>query len=671
MQKIYPFKFLNPYTKADKGFFFGREDEIEELYKMVFQTKILLVYGASGTGKTSLIQCGLANRFQSTDWHNIYVRKGKNISESFRKEIDKEIQNTTSVKGKNKLSWLKNIKKKTQTPEIITEASTPTATAEDPDIVQVRRLYQQVYKPLYVIFDQFEELFTLQQQDEEGETDYTEEHQFITLIDKLLTSDIPVTFIIVMREEYLANLSNFEEKVPTLLDKKFRVSPMNRHTIQRVITEATGIKNSLIHLEAPHESEIAKTIVQKIRDKKQLFVQLPYLQVFMDKLYETAVKKTQTDADIKERTHEATYTLDMVKDMKTITELLSEVLDNQVKNIEKTVENEQLPEDMIWLLLSPFATTSGTKIPIIKAELLQAAYKYTTPKVAQTVVETILRELTKSQILRKLEEDDTYELAHDTLALEIAERRSSSETTRLKTLKILDDRLEAFDLTGSYLTEKEIFLSYSVHPDELKPEIKAFVRESQDYLDNKLKYDTLEQFQGRAKLWMEGKDGLLRDGELYTYTSFYNYYKDEKGLFEGYEVEYLKNSQEVLESQELQKQKEQTAKQRFWTRIAGVVAIVAIIASFFSYQQYNNANAANEKAVANAQKFQDQLNQNIKNQKIAKAKEIISYAESYCDIGEADFARQSYEAARDTLSQYPNEPLFLKLKQLIETPCSK
>ena len=67
MEKIYPFRFLNSYTKKDKDVFFGRKEEVDLLYKMIFKTNILVVYGTSGTGKTSLIQCGLANKFSSYD----------------------------------------------------------------------------------------------------------------------------------------------------------------------------------------------------------------------------------------------------------------------------------------------------------------------------------------------------------------------------------------------------------------------------------------------------------------------------------------------------------------------------------------------------------------------------------------------------------------------------
>ena len=64
---ISPFKFLDSYTKDDRAIFFGRERETEELYQKVFESKILLVYGVSGTGKSSLIHCGLAGKFSDID----------------------------------------------------------------------------------------------------------------------------------------------------------------------------------------------------------------------------------------------------------------------------------------------------------------------------------------------------------------------------------------------------------------------------------------------------------------------------------------------------------------------------------------------------------------------------------------------------------------------------
>src|SRR5580704_15269244 len=83
-----PFKFLDSYTKDDADIFFGREKEVEELYHKIFNSKLLVVYGSSGTGKTSLIQCGLAGKFQESDWMPVLVRRGDNINASFAQVLN-------------------------------------------------------------------------------------------------------------------------------------------------------------------------------------------------------------------------------------------------------------------------------------------------------------------------------------------------------------------------------------------------------------------------------------------------------------------------------------------------------------------------------------------------------------------------------------------------------
>ena len=77
-----PFQFLDSFEAKDKDKFFGRDAEIETLYNLVHETPLVLVYGMSGTGKTSLVQCGLATRFDGPDWLPLPVRRGNNLNES-------------------------------------------------------------------------------------------------------------------------------------------------------------------------------------------------------------------------------------------------------------------------------------------------------------------------------------------------------------------------------------------------------------------------------------------------------------------------------------------------------------------------------------------------------------------------------------------------------------
>ena len=133
-----PFKFLDSFTKEDKNIFFGRDQETEELYQKVFESKLLLVYGVSGTGKSSLIQCGLANKFQESDWLPISIRRGADINESLTNSILKA-GDSPLEKGARGIDD-KSVKK--------------------PSLKKnLRNLYLDNFKPIYLIFDQFEELF--------------------------------------------------------------------------------------------------------------------------------------------------------------------------------------------------------------------------------------------------------------------------------------------------------------------------------------------------------------------------------------------------------------------------------------------------------------------------------------------------------------------------------
>ena len=85
-----PFKFLDSYTASDRDIFFGRDTEVEEVYSKVFQSNLLLVYGASGTGKSSIINCGLANKFSDSDWLPVHVRRGEHMVRSMYRQISRQ-----------------------------------------------------------------------------------------------------------------------------------------------------------------------------------------------------------------------------------------------------------------------------------------------------------------------------------------------------------------------------------------------------------------------------------------------------------------------------------------------------------------------------------------------------------------------------------------------------
>jgi hypothetical protein len=306
--KKYPLKFLDSYTKADTDIFFGRNEEVDALYEMIFQTDILLLYGASGTGKTSLIQCGLASRFESHDWLDLYIRRGANINESLKNTL-----NTAGGTVEKDTDWLDMDLEET---EVVVEK--PLTDLQR----QFKTIYLNAFRPIYLIFDQFEELYILGNR--------AEQQEFVENVKAILALEQPVKMIFSIREEYLGYLYDFERDVPQLLKKKLRVEPMNITKVQEVIAGTTTSEDSNITVKKGELSAFTEIVFEKLQGKdeagntkKRITIDLPYLQVFLDKIY-LEITKDNT------RTAEAEFSLAALENIGEIDDVLRAFLEEQV-----------------------------------------------------------------------------------------------------------------------------------------------------------------------------------------------------------------------------------------------------------------------------------------------------------------------------------------------------
>ncbi len=427
--KIYPFKFLDSYTVADKDIFFGRDEEVRQLYQMIYQSDILLLYGASGTGKTSLIQCGLASQFQQHDWLDVFIRRHNNLNESLRKAlIAVGGEGANSTDSLEEEDWLDHLMEEGQETAIHQPLS-PTQTF-------LKNIYLQHFRPIYLIFDQFEELFILGNK--------AEQNQFIATIQEILAVEQPVKLIFSIREEYLGSLYEFEKVVPELLRKKLRIDPMNFEKAKAVILGATNCQKSIVHLEPTEADAIAEQVFEKIRGKdKTLTIQLPYLQVFLDKYYRHISKDKA-----KNPSTEATFTLAALQEIGDIGNILRDFLDEQILEIAK---QQHCDPKTIWTILSPFVTVDGTKEPIGITALHQQL-----PDVRHTHIEQVVLALMNNRILRYLEEAELYEVAHDSLALRIAEKRSDDDIALLEVRHLIKTQSLLKDEARELFSEKQL-----------------------------------------------------------------------------------------------------------------------------------------------------------------------------------------------------------------------
>jgi WD40 repeat protein len=424
MTKEYPFKFLDSYSAKDKDLFFGRTQEIEDLYRMIYQSNMLLVYGTSGTGKTSLIQCGLAGKFQPQDWLALYVRRGNNLNDS----LDKAIADAGGIHVADLDKSFKDI-------------------------------YRKSFRPLYLIFDQFEELFILGTAEEQS--------KFLKTVKAILNIEQPVKMIFSIREEYLGHMYDFEKEIPQLMRKKLRVEPMDSKKVKDVIEGVTG-ERFCISLKAGEEQGIIDSIFQKVRGKdKTGTIQLPYLQVFLDKLYMTTTGDVDHNAD-------AVFSMDTINKIGDIGDILRDFLEEQVKAISL---EQRVNADDIWRILSPFATLEGTKKPISVPTLLVDLNLNDDELVRNTVSAFTARRILKET------EGGIYELVHDSLAKKIAEKRSDEDVALLEVKRMIETQVALNESARELFTQKQvgiIDLYWNKLASGLNDDEKSFIEKSRE-----------------------------------------------------------------------------------------------------------------------------------------------------------------------------------------------
>jgi hypothetical protein len=313
-----PFKFLDSYALKDRAFFFGRDEEIQSLYERLFESNLVLLYGGSGTGKSSLIQCGLANLFSETEWLPLFVRREENLNDSLDKALLSAYPENRRPAGFDQ--W---------------------------DLSQkIRQLYLARFIPIYIIFDQFEELFI---QGGENEADF-----FFNRLGKMLASDVQIKILLSMREEYIAELSNYEHIIPEIFDHRMRLEKMNRTNLEAVIYNSTQIFN--IDIDAP--DEIVETIVKNIRDSRGE-IELASLQIYLDKLYRNDLNRKKTENNL---SRPIRFDHALIKQTRQLEDVLTDFLDEQIHKIEQELAYQGIKDKGIPIaILFSMVTEDATK----------------------------------------------------------------------------------------------------------------------------------------------------------------------------------------------------------------------------------------------------------------------------------------------------------------------
>ncbi len=229
----HPWLGLDSFTEETRGYFYGREEEVAELARRVQRKLLTILFGQSGLGKTSILRAGIVPRLRPEGYCPVYVRLDYSPdSPSPSEQIKQAIFRATQGSG----HW-------TQAGVAVEGESLWEFLHHRGDI-----LHDESGKTLLplLIFDQFEEIFTLAQNDDFGrkraaqfledladlvenrapkELEARMEHDD-TVVERFDFTRSDYRIIIALREDYLAHLEGVKGIMPSITQNRMRLARM-------------------------------------------------------------------------------------------------------------------------------------------------------------------------------------------------------------------------------------------------------------------------------------------------------------------------------------------------------------------------------------------------------------------------------------------------------------
>lgn len=359
----HPYKALDSFTGADVAIFAGRQDESRRLTNRILGHRLVVLYGESGSGKTSLLHAGAGPLLaqQRVLLASGVPTPGQSLAATLRDGL--------RAAGER--------------------ARLPRPAADD--LPTLLRTWQRALDGAVVLaVDQFEQMF-IAYDDAERET-------AVRFLQELRTiPELDLRLVFVIREDFLGRLQTLAAELPELMSGSFRLDRLGREEARAAIEKPAarfGVSWSV-------------DVVEQILDDLQgeTGVAPPQLQIVCARLYDAVAARDNgpharqiTRADLEAQGGTAA------------------ILGDYVEGVVAQLPPAQ--QGTARLLLGALVNSALVKQRLSLAELARVA------QVDEAVAATILDELTQQRLLRRYARDGgdgrlEYELIHDSLVFRI------------------------------------------------------------------------------------------------------------------------------------------------------------------------------------------------------------------------------------------------------------
>lgn len=252
-ESICPYTGLRSFTEEESLYFKGRDEQINQVAELLEQNKFLMLTGASGEGKSSLIYAGLipnarAGFFKAryTNWVVSDFRPERTPVRNMAAALGKTFgvkPNTIETELRRGYSSLIDLY--TNSPFFIDETDDTFKSLPDVE----RKSKVRGAANLLIIVDQFEEFFT-NPENYQNETPSQDSQVVVNLVLETarlaLARHLPVYVVCTMRSDYIGQCSAFRGLPEYIGFSQFFVPRLKRKEIKQVIEEPALLSGNRI-----------------------------------------------------------------------------------------------------------------------------------------------------------------------------------------------------------------------------------------------------------------------------------------------------------------------------------------------------------------------------------------------------------------------------------------
>lgn len=257
-----PFPGLRPFSIEEYHLFFGREGQVDEVLVKLAQSRFVTVMGYSGSGKSSLMYCGLVpvllGGFMTEvegGWNILVSRPGSSPIDNLAEAV---------ISCRRDISAMNEEDRRTN--------RTVISSVLKSDVQGLTKAIQNIHnksgRNTLILIDQFEELFRYRSTDRK--TVAEESKLYVNLLLEACTQkESPIYLAITMRSDYVGDCAKFTGLAEMINKSNYLVPQLTRDQKKMVIEGPVAVGGGTI------SGRLVKNLLNEIGDNQD---QLPILQ---------------------------------------------------------------------------------------------------------------------------------------------------------------------------------------------------------------------------------------------------------------------------------------------------------------------------------------------------------------------------------------------------------